>query len=316
MNTLEMWFLDVGHGDCSYILLPNGARMMIDCGGDNHWPSKLLKYSGITASGNSVNIPNVSRKYGLDNLVISHPHGDHFSDIIAIHDDIRFYSLTGHYGDFIDKITINEMDFRKRNNETVLKFVNIVKKYSGEYKVENDRIKSAEPVCIVKQKRFIQYEDGIDLNELSYLVSLEIGGVKVLFTGDLTAKAVDKILLTDKADDFINFVKGTTILKVPHHGRENGCSQQLFDAIGKMPLLCIVSDEVLNEKNEGTSNTKWYTERTSNQSVKINGTIDNRRKVLTTRQDKDIYIEISENGNIAVQTNYFQNIRQEILNNF
>ena len=77
--------------------LPNGARMMIDCGGGNdHWPSMLLKHHKITANENPVPIPNKPHvKHALDNLVITHPHGDHLSDILAIHDEVGFFHLTG-----------------------------------------------------------------------------------------------------------------------------------------------------------------------------------------------------------------------------
>src|SRR5690349_13874806 len=123
MAELRIYFLDVGHGDCAFIELPNGARMMIDCGcGVDQWPSKLLKHFKVTASENPIVIPNLFAKYGLDNLVISHPHGDHLADIESIHDDIGFLSLTGGYRDFIEQISIEQIDFRKREQAAAEKF--------------------------------------------------------------------------------------------------------------------------------------------------------------------------------------------------
>jgi len=314
MSKLKLWFLDVGHGDCSYIELPNGARMMIDCGcAESHWPSKMLNFYNINKTSSPVPIPNVEKKYGLDKLVITHPHGDHIADIEAIHDQIAFYFLVGSYLPFIDQINADKIDFRKRNESAVKKFYEVVKKYTGEYEKEKDRVIAADPPCSVLHRRFIGYEENIDLNELSWLSSFTIGGKKVLFAGDMTAAGVNKILESDKATKFKDFVKGTTILKVPHHGRENGCSQELFDAFENKPLLCIVSDQVLNEKNEGTSATQWYYERTSEESLNINGSLENRR-VLTTRSDKDICIEIGEDGTIEVTTNCFADKKETILN--
>lgn len=317
MSELKIWFLDVGHGDCSYIELPNGARMMIDCGcGEDHWPSKLLKYYKVNKVENPAPIPNHPSGYAIDNLVISHPHGDHIGDIEAIHDEIGFFLLTGNYTNFIDRIAIEQIDFRKRGQYAAKKFVGIVKEYTGKYDASEDRVvaaAAAKPACIVKKRRFIEYEEGIDLNELSHFVSFEIGNHKVLFTGDMTSKGIGKILASDQANLFKEFVKGTTVLKIPHHGRENGCSQEMFDAFGSKPLLCIASDEVLNEKNEGTSNIQWYSsDRTSDVHISINGSMLNR-KVLTTRKDKDIFLQISDSGDIKVITNNFQNIRQQIL---
>lgn len=312
MAELKIWFLDVGHGDCAYAELPNGARMMIDCGGADHFPSKLFKYHQITKSESPAPIPNHPTGYALDNLIITHPHGDHIEDIEAIHDEIGFFLLTGNYSSFIDDIALEQIDFRKRGQRVAKKFVEIVKKYTGKYDVNEDRVATAKPTCIVTKKRFIEYEDKIDLNELTYFVSIEVGKNKILFTGDMTADGVNKILSSKNADSFKKFVKGTTILKVPHHGRENGCSQEMFDAFITKPLLCVVSDEVLNDKNEGTSNIQWYTDRTSDQKVSIDGEMQSR-KVLTTRKDKDIFLQITDTGEIKVITNCFQGKKPEIL---
>lgn len=313
MGKLQIWFLDVGHGDCAYIQLPNGGRMMIDCGGGgNSWPSRMLKYYKVTKDQSPVPIPEIKSNYGIDNLVITHPHGDHLSDITSIYDDIGFYLLTGGYRDFIDKIGIDKIDYKKRGQDAAIKFVEIVKEHSGDYVLSRDRVAASAPECIVTKKRFISYEDNVDLNDISWLVSLEIGGRKVLFSGDLTAAGVNRILTSNRADEFKLFVKGTTIIKVPHHGRENGCSKEMFDAFGAKPLLCILSDEILNERNEGTSNTQWYTNNTSDTKVSIDGTMQNR-KVLTTRQSKDIYLEIDSDGTMGVTTDCFASVRDTIL---
>lgn len=312
-DKLMIWFLNVGHGDCSYIELPNGARMMIDCGcGEDHWPSRLLKHYSISGKANSVTIPEIGTKYGIDNLVISHPHGDHMGDIESIHDDVGFYSLTGNYSSFIGQIPTESIDFRKRGKMAAEKFRQVVNKYHGKYVAARDRVALCKPACIVNNKRFIGYQDGIDLNELSWFVSLEIGGHKVLFTGDMTKAGVKKILGSDKATEFTNFVRGTTILKVPHHGRENGCSAEMFENFGHKPLLCVASDKVLDDQNEGTSNIEWYSARTSDTPLNIDGSLQNR-KVLTTRKDGDILITISTTGEIEIATNSLKQVRDIVL---
>ncbi len=313
MADLKIWFLDVGHGDCAYAELPNGARMMIDCGcGDDHWPSRLLKHYKLTKGENPAPIPNHPSLYALDKLVISHPHGDHFADIESIHDDIGFCWLVGAYNGFIDKISTEKMDFRKQRASASTKFVDVVKRYTGQYVESEDRIALAKPACIVETMRFLDYEDDMDLNELSWFVSIQFASHKILFTGDMTYSGVNKILASAKAESFKQFVRGTTILKVPHHGRENGCSQEMMDAFGGKPWLCVASDEVLNEANEGTSNIEWYSERTSDVQISIDGVVQNR-KVLTTRKDKDIFVQLSDAGHITVATNCFRDIRDTIL---
>lgn len=311
MAELKIWFLDVGHGDAAYIELPNGARMMIDCGcGENQWPSTLLKKYGITQR-NPVQIPDESRRYGLDNLVITHPHGDHLADIQRIRDEVGFFLFTGGYGSFIDKLSPEEIDFRKRCRTAAEVFFEVVRHYKGTYEPAKDRVQNARPVCVVEKQRFIPFSEGMDLNELSWFVSFSIGGHKVLFCGDMTSVGIQKILASDKANAFAKFVGGTTILKIPHHGRENGCSEILFELFGAKPLACIASDEVLNERNEGTSSIDWYHRRTSDVPILVNGVLESRR-VFTTRRDKDIFLEINEEGSISFQTNVFAAIRKEI----
>jgi len=313
MPELKIWFLDVGHGDCAYIELPNGARMMIDCGcGQNHWPSKLLNYYKVNKDENPARIPNHPTGYALDNIVITHPHGDHIGDIGAIHDVIGFFLLTGNYGKFVDRLSIEKIDFRKRGQEAAKKFIEVVKKYTGTYDESEDRVAAAKPACTVSKKRFIEYEDEIDLNELSWFVSFVTGKHKVLFTGDMTSDGVAKIMSSSQSSEFKDFVRGTTILKVPHHGRKNGCSQEMFDAFGNKPILCVASDEILNEKNEGTSSTQWYSDRTDEQQINIDGVMQNR-KVLTTRKDKDILVQISGAGDLKVITDCFRDVKTTIL---
>ncbi|HOW55828.1 MAG TPA: MBL fold metallo-hydrolase [Syntrophorhabdaceae bacterium] len=310
MSELKIWFLDVGHGDCAYVELPNGARMMIDCGGYDHWPSRLLSHYNVTKLANPAPIPNHSSEFALDMLVITHPHGDHIADIEAIHDKIGFYMLTGNYKAFIDTIALEQIDFRKRGQAAAKKFVEVVKKYTGPYVEDKDRVLLARPSCTVKKARFIEYEKSVDFNDLSWFVSFEIGTNKVLFVGDMTSGGIKKILDSDRAKQFRDFVKGTTILKIPHHGRENGCSGEMFDAFGDKPLLCVASDEVLNDKNEGTSRIGWYSDRVSDQKINIDGKMQNR-KVLTTRSDKDIFLGVSESGELRITTNCFRDVRDE-----
>jgi len=310
MADLKIWFLDVGHGDCAYVQFPNGARMMIDCGaGNNNWPSTLLSHYKITRANSPIPVEPNASKYALDNLVISHPHGDHISDIENIHKEIGFYWLTGAYGDFIDQIDNEKVDFRKREKKAADYFKKVVKEYNAPYIKEKDRVATNNP-CIVKKERFLSFNSEIDFNNMSWLVSIEIGGEKTLFTGDLTGQGVTEILKSAKRDNFVEFVKGTTILKVPHHGRENGCSEELFKAFGAKPKLCIVSDEILSEKNEGTSDINWYEHRTA--GFLVDGKKP-ERKVLTTRSDKDIFVSVSKTGTMQVQTNCFKDIREKLL---
>src|SRR4030042_3456155 len=67
MNELKISFFNVGHGDSIFIRTPFDQDILIDCGSDDIIPSKILE-----------------KVETLDELQISHPHIDHFNDIINI----------------------------------------------------------------------------------------------------------------------------------------------------------------------------------------------------------------------------------------
>jgi competence protein ComEC len=69
MVGLKISVLNVGHGDFIYATTPLGNKLVIDCGNDGGDvnPAKFL--SPIST---------------IDELQISHPHTDHFGDIIAL----------------------------------------------------------------------------------------------------------------------------------------------------------------------------------------------------------------------------------------
>jgi competence protein ComEC len=69
MYKLKICVLNVGHGDCIYVETPLGNNLVIDCGCGDTVPSEFLSSIGV-------------RK--IDELQISHPHTDHFDDIVNI----------------------------------------------------------------------------------------------------------------------------------------------------------------------------------------------------------------------------------------
>ena len=95
-------------------------------------------------------------------------------------------------------------------------------------------------------------------------------------------------------------------------GEKNGCSPELFENFGDNPLLCIASDKVLDEQNEGTSNIDWYSARTSDTPLIIDQSPQNR-KVLTTRKDGDIFMAISATGDAEIAANALKPVRDNVL---
>jgi hypothetical protein len=116
---------------------------------------------------------------------------------------------------------------------------------------------------------------------------------KILFGGDLPDNGWCNLL---KNEEFRSAIKGTNVFKVSHHGRAEGCSDELFKHIS--PKLCIISDKPIDETNKNTVSTSWYEDRTS--GIYFG---DKLRKVLTTRNDGSIFIDVQSDSNWSVYRN-------------
>jgi hypothetical protein len=115
----------------------------------------------------------------------------------------------------------------------------------------------------------------------------------MLFGGDLPDSGWRNLL---KKQRFRSVISGTDVFKVSHHGRVEGCSDELFKYIS--PKLCIISDKPIDDTNKNTVATSWYEART--RGIYFG---DKLRKVLTTRNDGSIFIDIPSDGNWMVYTN-------------
>ena len=94
------------------------------------------------------------------------------------------------------------------------------------------------------------FPSGVDYNNpntASCVTTLSYKGVKFLFGGDLPDSGWQALLKNQK---FVDAISGTSVFKVPHHGRKEGCSEALFEKIS--PMLCVISDKPLAKDSKNT----------------------------------------------------------------
>ena len=269
MGELKISFLNVGHGDFIYCETPYKERMIIDCGSGEVVPSEFLK--------------NIST---IHELQISHPHTDHFDDIVGISKKniMSFRCINPEM--FAD----NLIGWRNNDQDKIKK----LKELDKSTVTNNDAITiGSEFNHVIKVPKI----DSKDPNTASLITILSYKEDKILLTGDLPSKSWEE-MLTDET--FQNSIKGTTLLKASHHGREEGFYGGLFDFI--KPTICIISDKPLDKDNENTDARDKY-----GKAIKdggggleffkiIDGKSVGKRYVLTTRNDNSIFVKISENG--------------------
>lgn len=280
MSELKIAFLNVGHGDFCYCETPNSENMIIDCGSEKDAvvPSEFLKKVST-----------------INELQISHPHTDHFLDIEEISKkEIKSFRCPNP-----NSFENSKIGWKKSDESKIKKLKELyrtIKPDDGAIQITNGF------------GHWLYYPsfDKTDPNTSSIITILSYKNDKVIMAGDLMATGWEEML---KKKDFLNAIKGTTVLKASHHGRENGFCSALFDHIS--PSICIISDKSLDKDNENTSCTDKYTKavKDGGGGIEFFRTLDGvsvgTRYVLTTRNDNSIFIKISASGlYIKTHTNW------------
>lgn len=268
MSTLKIAFLDVGHGDFVYATTPLGDNLIIDIGSGDVLPSNFLS--------------NVST---ISEVQVSHPHTDHFDDIVAMSKKtIKSFRCPS-----LDKFSDQSIGWKKSDKIKIAKLREMKKSIA------------ADDMAVTVGNGFshtVWFPGNIDYsdpNTASAVTTLSYAGVKILFGGDLPASGWEDLL---KNSEFVTAISGTTIFKVPHHGRKEGCCDALFKKIS--PKLCIISDKAMGKDNKNTVATSWYTQRAS--GCNVVGSKE-KRKVLSTRSDNSIFVKVNNEGTFWVHTN-------------
>lgn len=270
MADLRVAVLDVGHGDFIYATTPFGDNLVIDVGMGDIIPSQYLS--------------NVTK---ISELQISHPHTDHFDDILNMsRKEIKSFRCPN-LNNFADSV----IGWRASDKPKITKLR------------ELRRALTSDNAAVRVGNEFdhtVWFADNVDYNDpntASIVTTLKYKGVKILFGGDLPEAGWENLL---EKPSFVSAIKGTKVFKAPHHGREDGCCQALFDIPGFEPLLCLISDKSVDDSNENTIATNWYTQRSKGCNVVG---YDKPRKVLTTRSDGSIFIKVNEEGTWWVYPN-------------
>ncbi len=213
-------FCDVGQGDAAYVRIANRFDIVIDAGPQQRILDCLGKY-----------MPFYDREIEL--AFLSHPDWDHYSGFIDL---LKRYK--------VDNFYLNPLDSESKSYQLLKKLlieksVHLEPLFAGEeIKVENGLIRAVWPTnSFIEQGLFSDSKNGyfytprIDVNDFSQVFLLTIGKVKILFTGDVSPLAEQKILKKP--------LLKVSILKIPHHGSKYNLIEPFLAAI--KPQIAIIS---------------------------------------------------------------------------
>lgn len=242
-NNLKIYFLNVGQGDAEYIKMPSGEDILIDGGPDDKVLNELGKVMDFG-----------DRK--IDLVILTHPHADHLTGLVDV---INRYEI----GEVWDSgVEYPSATYDRFKNDVKTK--NIPEKFvvaGDEKNYENGNIKFQVlyPLSSEKNKTID------NLNNATVVTSLENNKFSALFMGDLEKSVPLKLN------------KNYTVLKVAHHGSENGLSEDLLKVI--RPAIAVIE---VGQNNKFGHPTKTVIDLLKNYAVQIYRTDQNGTVVISS----------------------------------
>jgi beta-lactamase superfamily II metal-dependent hydrolase len=252
--------------------------MFIDCGHDDdfHPIDHIIEYLPKDEKG----------KYYLGNLTLTNYDHDHFSSLPYLKNKVKIKTVN-----FPKNLSVEDLvDLKDEITEALQAVFDIKERYTG-------TAKNHEPPYVKKifHLTIDELENAnvpVTTNHLSQLVFIKYGGKTICISGDLERPSWEIILKKKGVKDCL---QTTNIFFASHHGRRNGYCADVFNYC--KPECIIISDkEIVHGTQESMS--QVYAKHIIGNGIVFNsGSTKTRRKVITTRSDGHILINLDTNGN-------------------
>jgi len=300
---IYIWIFDVGRGFSSFVKTPQNYGMMIDCGSSEEFKpfEHVVKKFFLQCLDKPMQ---GVKKRCIAQLIVSHPHSDHCSEIETIlkecnpmllttpHSNPKEADMKQHVNwELVDNPPYGESAVKCLKDDINKRFPPL-RPYIAEpgFAVPNfklDIFQIPPKVCEIDLPRS-DYT-----NNLSIVVYMSVGENSILFMGDLMPSGCEYLLVNNSR--FRKIVeRGVKVVVVPHHGLESGFCRAFYDAMpgGRVGTLNIISEKRLTGDNQGSTH-PFYT---SNQSaLGYRG-----RYSLSTRYDGHIRIVMGAGNKLNI----------------
>lgn len=210
---MRIHFIDVGQGDATLIELPDGKTMLIDGGTE--------RTTSVNALMRYLNALKIDR---IDYLVITHADADHCGGLDTVIKNKQVIRA------FVP------VESPTNNKEYVETYAALRQKgVATELSSRSVRIETGGKYTLTFLYPYTLLQGASMENEHSAVVWLDYNGVSALFTGDAPKEVEEKLMADDKlgAFELRNVaLSSTEILKVSHHGSNDGTSQAFLTYLG------------------------------------------------------------------------------------
>ncbi|MGI5891604.1 MAG: DNA internalization-related competence protein ComEC/Rec2 [Bacillota bacterium] len=214
-QVMEVTFIDVGQGDSTLIVTPQGHNILLDGGG---------KQNNKDWIGQKILLPYLQSRgiKKLDLIIASHPHDDHVDGLLTVLEHLPTDT-------FMTTAVFEEVDLQKEleaeAQEAGAKIIYVI---AGErYLVEEDLY------LTVFSPDQVQKYDTETANEGSLVAKFSYKEIDFLFTGDVEGNNLKAL-----ADKDI----GAEILKIPHHGSRNSFDSDFYQRVSPQAVVICVGE--------------------------------------------------------------------------
>ena len=212
---LEVAFIDVGQGDSSLAILPDGTRILTDAGGSP---------DGSFDTGTSIVARYLwhRRITGLFAVAVTHAHADHLGGMPAVIERFAPKELWTTQAVLDDPAAAPLLVAARRSGASI----KVLDAGSP------DRIFGATRVSFLNPPPVVPGTSAADPNETSLDMRLSFGTKNLLFAGDMGPEGEAAAMSTGKP-------VFSDVLKVAHHGSRHSTGDGLLDAV--RPTLAVIS---------------------------------------------------------------------------
>ncbi len=202
---IEVYFLDVGQGDCA-IITADGENMIID-GGPGSQSDKVYSY-----------ILNTLKLDGFKYMVATHPHEDHIGGLSAALIAVPVDTVLTPVLEWDSKA------FRSMMQYADMRECRILVPYDGDM----FPLGKGMVTVLLCWPEAVEYSSA---NDMSIVLRIDYGERSFLFTGD--AEAYAEYMLVDAGGIEAD------VLKVAHHGSSTSCTEEFLSAV--KPQYAVIS---------------------------------------------------------------------------
>ena len=292
---MKIAIFNVGGALSSYIEV-SGKKVLIDLGSGNDFSPvndfllPLFKKKSYTK---------YSDKYVIDQVILSHPHKDHISDLAEL--DKHFYMEL--------YTTPNDLSPQSEKKKNV-NWSKVDDPESKEVKTLRDLYKRRKlPLRVCSNALTIGYiypgdvENNSTLTSESYTNNISIAvyiqsTYRIFFAADLQKEGMKQML--DTNNDLLKHIKqGVDFLVCPHHGLKSSFSTYLFSQMknGKTKKLNIVSEKVTHGKNDKRQVDSRYS---STDYCEGDNNLSTGTDTVCQRKTSAGHIFIDDNGEVSI----------------